>query len=129
MALERAIDRSMPAPTIQDPTLSRAFELVIKEMESSLDSLKDSGDDDPELQNCIKREAEIVATLRDYHPARMGLSASGRGFSLYERSLERARADLSIIDLELQRLQKRKTALEAIVLALAANVDAESETR
>ena len=128
--VSRTVVSSVPkGAVIPSLFLSRAFEMVIAEMESSLDDLKDSDDNSIEMANCIKNEQDIIRSLRDYHPAVMGSSSTGACVSIYERALERAEAELRIINLELQRLTKRKAALEPMIAAMKSNTEAERDTR
>jgi hypothetical protein len=116
------------APKV-DMTLSRAFELVIAEMESSLDSLRDDTDNADDLKDCIKSQEEIVGALREYHPSVMGMSATGMGTSIYERAMERAEAELHIINLEIQRLEMRRKALQPMLDAMKTSIHWERESR
>lgn len=120
-----------PSKEDMPPTLSRAFEMVIAEINADIERLEDHADDqeDEELQNCLAHEKELVGTLHDYHPAMMGSTATGIKPSVYERAMERAEEELRIIELEIARLQKRRDALKPVYAALKAAHEAERETR
>lgn len=111
-----------------DMTLSRAFELVIAEMEGNIDCLREQ-EDDPDIAEGIKHDEDVVGTLRGWHPAFMGFSSSAPRVSIYERALQRAESELRLINLEIGRLQMRKGALTPMVDALKLNINAERESR
>lgn len=110
-------------------TLSRAFELVIAEIESSVDNMRDSRDDSDEWKACVKTQEMLAGELRAWHPAVMGMSATGSAPSIYERAMERAEAELGVINLEIQRLEMRRKALEPILQALKTSIHWERESR
>jgi hypothetical protein len=111
-------------------TLSRAFELVMREFEINIEGMREmSAGEDPEMDKCVAHEEDVLGTLRDYHPADSGFSVAMKYPSVYERAATSAQAELRTISMELQRLQARETALKGILAALEANGEAEKETR
>lgn len=112
-----------------DMTLSRAFELVMAELRKGLDHLVEIDDDDPDLKKSIEAQKGMIGMLHDSHPAFMGFSETGRKESLYQRALDRAIDELHIIELELQRLEKRRDALKPMMKVLKENIEAERDTR
>ena len=120
------VESEAPKP---DLTLSRAFELVIAEMEASVDSMRDTLDDSEDMAACIKSHEALVGELRGWHPAQMGSSASGTKTSIYERAMDQAEAELRIIDLEIQRLEMRGKALKPMLEAMKTSMPWERESR
>jgi len=124
--------RSIPIPQRpENLLLTKAIELVSRELEAGADSLEETaGDvDDEGLRDCAAENRKIATAIRENHPAWMGFAYSAPSESIYEKSLERARSELKIIRYELERLHERETALAAIETALASNIQAEESTR
>jgi hypothetical protein len=109
-----------------DITLSRAFEMVANELQAQIDNLQD--DPDPDIIEGLKHDQNALDCLRGWHPANMGFAASSKP-SIYVETMKRTESELRIINFELNRLQKRKSALEPILKALKDNIDAEDDTR
>jgi hypothetical protein len=121
------IDPSPKPDVIPGLFLSRAFELVIAEMQEGIDRM--SGDKDKDARECVKAWQEVVGQLRDFHPAISGGSWLNGGPSIYDKARERAEAELRVIGMEIPRLQARQKALQAILAPLKANAEAERDTR
>jgi hypothetical protein len=128
-ATTMTIETAAAKEVAPDMTLSRAFELVMAELNQSIDDLEDCGDESDQFKAALSSYKEIVNTLHDAHPAFMGFSASAPNASIYDRAIGRAETELHLINLELQRLQTRKAALKPMLEALKANIKAEQETR
>ena len=121
-----AVEAPKPA---MDMTLSRAFELVMAELNANIETLEDSGDRSKGMVEAIKHDKDIVATLHDYHPAFTGMTATGCAPSVFDRALEQAQSEVHLIELELQRLARRRDALKPVLAALKASQEAERDTR
>jgi hypothetical protein len=116
-------------PSNPDMTLSRAFELVIAEFEASADSIRDSGAGSEDAEECAKSQEALINELRAWHPVAIGMSASSAGTSIYERAMQRAEAELRIIELEIKRLEMRRNALKPMLEAMKTSIYWERESR
>jgi len=126
---EEVEEESRKEPKAPNITLSRAFEMVMAELRQGIDNLEDVGDDSDDWKAAMKSQKDIVDLLHDSHPAFLGFSNTGAKTSIYERAMERAKTELHIINLEIQRLQMRRDALTPMLKAMGENIANERDTR
>lgn len=117
-------------PTV-NITMSRAFEMVIREMQNWKASIADMlAEDFDNQESVIKDYDNMIGMLQDSAPQFTGLGDSeNKSQDVYERTLKAAKIEEHLCLLELQRLTVRHEALKKVVKTLEETKEVLKDTR